>query len=188
MCAGKNTMNKSGMKTLADGAAEAKADKGLAEPGRRRFLNRLWALLGLAAAAEFCFLGASFLLSRKKSGEQAAAENIIDAGQADLFKPGTVTPIPQGGFYLSRLPDGGFLALSRVCTHLGCSLTFNAKEGRFVCPCHGSSFSPEGEPLAGPAGRPLDYYPTRIENGMVRVDAGRAIRRERFERDQAARI
>ncbi len=167
----------------ADGQKGASTDK-----GRRVFLNRLWLLAGLVAATEFCWVGISFLLSRQKRDNGKNAKAVVTAGAVELFAPATVTAIPQGGFFLSRLEDGGFLALSRTCTHLGCSINWNAEEGKFVCPCHGSSFNPMGEVLSSPAPRPLDCYPVRIENGIVKVDVSASVRRERFEPDQATRI
>lgn len=39
----------------------------------------------------------------------------------------------------------------RRCSHLGCSLKWNAEEGSWDCPCHGSRFSADGALLDGPA-------------------------------------
>jgi len=64
---------------------------------------------------------------------------------------------------------------SPICTHLGCHLGWDAQERQFRCPCHGSVFSMEGKVLAGPAPRPLDTLPSRIENGELLVEW------ERFE-------
>ena len=36
--------------------------------------------------------------------------------------------------------DGGFLALSSRCTHLGCSVPWDEKARTFPCPCHASTF------------------------------------------------
>ncbi|PLX87562.1 MAG: cytochrome B6 [Desulfuromonas sp.] len=44
-------------------------------------------------------------------------------------------------------------ALSLVCSHLGCTVNVTAKQ--LVCPCHGSVFNRQGEPLKGPAVDPL---------------------------------
>ncbi len=157
-------------------------------PDRRRFLNRVWAFLGVAAIAEFCWLGVSFLLSRNAYQQQERTQHVVTAGKVEQFKPATVTAIPQGQFYLACLPDGGFLALSQTCTHLGCSIGWDEQQKQFVCPCHGSTYNFTGEVLTAPAPRPLDYYPVRIENGFIKVDITTANHRDRFDPDQATQI
>jgi cytochrome b6-f complex iron-sulfur subunit len=159
-----------------------------AQPRRRQFLNRLWAFFGLAAAAELGWLGVSFLSSRKKLNKPVQSESIVTAGSVSQFTAGTVTAIPQGHFYLACLADGSFLALSRTCTHLGCSVPWDAAKKQFVCPCHGSTYSMTGEVLSAPAPRPLDIYPVRIENGIVKVNVAAPQRREHFDQEQATRI
>jgi Rieske Fe-S protein len=54
---------------------------------------------------------------------------------------------------LRRTAEGEFRALSARCTHLGCQV--RPARGGLICPCHGSSFSWEGEVLRGPAPRAL---------------------------------
>jgi len=76
------------------------------------------------------------------------------------------------------------LPISRTCTHLGCTVPWVEEEGRFLCPCHASAFDLRGVVSNPPAPRPLDTHPVRIENGIVRVDLGRTVRRESFDRDQ----
>jgi Rieske Fe-S protein len=62
------------------------------------------------------------------------------------------------------------IALSLVCTHLGCTVTVTA-DG-LSCPCHGSRFDREGRVERGPADRPLARYPVQREGDMVEVLAG----------------
>ncbi len=157
-------------------------------PDRRQFMKRLWAFFGLAAVAEFAWLGLSFMNSRKDRNRPVKTASIVTAGAVEQFTPATVTAIPVGQFYLACLADGSFLALSRTCTHLGCSVPWDEEKNQFVCPCHGSTFSLNGEVLSAPAPRPLDTYPVRIENGIVKVDTSVPRKRERFESAQATRI
>jgi glycine/D-amino acid oxidase-like deaminating enzyme/nitrite reductase/ring-hydroxylating ferredoxin subunit len=46
---------------------------------------------------------------------------------------------------------GNLSALSPVCTHLGCQVSFNPSERTWDCPCHGSRFGLDGSVLDGPA-------------------------------------
>jgi len=168
--------------------AEETSSTILTRPDRRRFLNRIWALFGIAAAAEFGWLGLSFMNSRSERNRPGRAASIMTAGAVESFAPATVTAIPLGQFYLACLADGSFLALSRTCTHLGCSVPWDAEKNQFVCPCHGSTFSMSGEVLTAPAPRPLDIYPVRIENGIVKVDISTVQKRDHFEPSQATRL
>jgi cytochrome b6-f complex iron-sulfur subunit len=154
-------------------------------PERRSLLRFAWLGLGVAALGEAAWIVASFLRPRREAPKSTAA--LVVAGPAEGFAPGSVTAFPGGRFYLVRLPDGGFLALSRQCTHLGCSVPWDEASGRFACPCHASSFDLRGEVLAPPAPRPLDLFAVRIENGIVKVDASAPIRRSAFDASQVTR-
>jgi cytochrome b6-f complex iron-sulfur subunit len=131
---------------------------------------------------ELVWIGASFLRPRRGAAEDPAA--LFVAGPIDDFEIGSVTAFPAGRFYLVRLDDGGFLALDRTCTHLGCTVPWRADEGRFACPCHASTFDITGEVLGPPAPRPLDRYLVRIENDIVKVDLSRRLRRSAFSPSQ----
>lgn len=70
---------------------------------------------------------------------------------------------PNGGFHIGSdyiLFDNGksAWALSRKCTHLGCTINYHEKENILECPCHQSRFSSEGLVLHGPAKKNLSRY------------------------------
>ncbi len=58
---------------------------------------------------------------------------------------------------------------SPICPHLGCHYDWNPQSKTFICPCHGSVYSIDGKVLEGPAPRPLDTLPFKVENGMLYV-------------------
>jgi len=151
---------------------------------RRSFLNKLWFALGFVALAEFIAVAFAFLRPGKPAANRENVDAFVTAGAVAAFAPDSVTAFVRGRFYLARLADGGFLALSRKCTHLGCTVPWVDKEKRFVCPCHGSAFDITGHVINAPAPRPLDMYPLTIENEIVKVDTRRTIKRSRFKRDQ----
>lgn len=46
---------------------------------------------------------------------------------------------------------------SAICTHLGCTITWNNSEKSFDCPCHGSRFSSSGNVINAPANTSLEH-------------------------------
>ena len=151
---------------------------------RRSFLTRLWGILGAVAFAELIVMVIAFFSLRKPRTIAGDQDAIIVAGPVDSFDPGTVNAFIRGKFYLARLDDGGFLAMSRSCTHLSCTVPWVSGENRFICPCHSSEFDIRGEVINPPAPRALDLYPIVIENNVLRVDTSKLRKRSEFAADQ----
>ena len=154
------------------------------ELSRRSFLTKLWLGLGVLAAAEFIGVIIAFVWPRKPRTAEGGVGHIIVAGEVNSFALNTVTAFPMGHFYLCRLEDGGFLALSRKCTHLGCTVPWMEEDRKFVCPCHSSAFDMRGNVINTPAPRALDLYGVSIENNIVKVNTGQRIRRTEFRPEQ----
>ena len=150
---------------------------------RRDFFNLAWKGLGIIASVEVLGMIPTYFFSGKnKSG--TPPKQLLEAGPVDSFGLNTVSGFMGGRFYLARQQDGGFIALSLRCTHLGCSVSWENEKKRFICPCHSSSFDIRGEVYNPPAARALDYYPVLIENGVVKVDIGTLRERNAFRKDQ----
>jgi Rieske Fe-S protein len=71
---------------------------------------------------------------------------------------------------VTRVSTTTVVAVSRTCTHEGCTVLLPAAPGQTLdCPCHGSRFTTGGTVVMGPAARPLPTFPARIEGSEVVV-------------------
>jgi len=71
--------------------------------------------------------------------------------------------------FVSRASNGTLQVLSPVCPHLGCSVSWHENQNKFVCPCHGGQFGPDGQRLSGPPPRGLDSLDVQIKDGKLQV-------------------
>lgn len=150
---------------------------------RRGFLTRLWIGLGIVALLQFLAGTVFFLLSgRKQAGKHTT--QLLEVGLITDFPPGSVTLIGKGHLYLTRLDDGGFLAISRKCTHLGCAVPWIVESKQFECPCHASVFDITGKVIKAPAPRALDLFPISFKRDMIMIDISRPIKRSDFTAEQ----
>lgn len=66
-----------------------------------------------------------------------------------------------------------FIALSRVCPHLGCQVHWEPQHSRFFCPCHNGAFDAQGMATEGPpakAKQQLLRFPLWIEAGRLFIE------------------
>lgn len=134
---------------------------------RRRFIaGYAAAALGLGLAAASLWPVWQFLSPRKQRGEQGRitiSRDKVAPGEAHFFRfrghPAVL---------LQREP-GKFIALSAVCTHLGCIVDWLPDKEIFLCPCHAGRFSPTGKVLSGPPPKPLPSYPVKVQGNELVV-------------------
>jgi len=107
----------------------------------------------------------------------------VDVGSVDELVPGEpkqlahVLPIQDGYIELRavksvwavRQSKDEITVFSPICPHLGCGFRWDDGERKFKCPCHGSDYSVTGQVLAGPAPRPLDVLPNKVEHRRLFV-------------------
>jgi menaquinol-cytochrome c reductase iron-sulfur subunit len=151
--------------------------------GRRDFFKKLWAGI-IGAFLSLVPLGAGltvFLdpLRRKSSASGAvrvtSLEALPDDGVPRKFPVlstrvdawNRASQVPIGAVYLRRTSDGKVQALNVVCPHAGCFVDFLPDRGRYLCPCHNSTFTVVGkiEDRASPAPRGLDSLEVQIRGG-----------------------
>ena len=131
---------------------------------RRSFLTKLfWGAAGAMGLASV-WLGGGFLYpvpERKRKPLFICLDSEVS--------PGTPKEIvdPNGRKVLLIRTDKEILAIGTVCTHLGCSVFYRAKEDIFECPCHQGVFDGLGNPVSGPPQEPLKRYPVDIRQGKI---------------------
>ena len=152
---------------------------------RRKFLLAGWGVAVVALVGQAGLAMSNFFKPNVKAGGFGGE---VVAGKPNEFKPGTVSLVLEGHFYVSRLENGGFLAMWWRCTHLGCTVPWRKDEKEFHCPCHGSLYNTKGEVLGGPAPRPLDLFPIALVDGNLVVNTGEPIAREAYEPSQEFHI
>ncbi len=135
---------------------------------RRGFLKLLASILGLSALGAFSYPLFRFLLpveaaSRTKSVEIPKSEVPLGATKDLMF--GTTPAI------LVNTREKGFLAFSKVCTHLGCLVKYDQERQIFICPCHAGMFNLDGKVISGPPPKPLPKFSVRVEGNNLVIGA-----------------
>lgn len=78
-----------------------------------------------------------------------------------------------GNLIIIRTGDTQYTVLSKICTHQGCTVSYNSTSNQLPCPCHGSLYNISGGVVNGPATQSLKKYSTKIEgNNLVISDNG----------------
>jgi Rieske Fe-S protein len=62
-----------------------------------------------------------------------------------------------------------FIAMSNICTHLGCRVRWLADPEVFLSPCHNGVFDKQGYVVSGPPPRPLDRYEVKVEGDQLYI-------------------
>jgi cytochrome b6-f complex iron-sulfur subunit len=147
---------------------------------RRAFLRSLWKYLGIVALLEAVVISFSMVRSRtSRTGHEV--RRLKEVGKLSDIPPGTIMPFRTGRFYLIRLDDGGLMAISMICSHLGCTVNWDASENVFKCPCHSSIFDKLGNVVKSPATKALNYHKVLLKDGNILVDTENVMVKQKFE-------
>jgi cytochrome b6-f complex iron-sulfur subunit len=146
---------------------------------RGEFLSKLG--IGVIAVCAGCGI-ASCSSSAKNSDPAPAQPTPPAAGSGNLFSADLNSELLNIGdskivknVILVRLAAGNasnsFTAVQVICTHQGATIGYNANQGIFICPSHGSEFSKTGQVVQGPATAPLQRYTVTVNNNALTVSA-----------------
>jgi len=132
--------------------------------------------IGIPAVAYI--LGPALRKANEQNWIPLGAVSKVELGVPTLFKAkieqkaGWITNEQELTFYV--LTDNGrdFVAMSNVCTHLGCRVRWVEDQEQFFCPCHNAAFDKQGDVASGPPPRPLDKFEVKVENDQIFVLGG----------------
>ena len=123
----------------------------------------------IASFAGRAFPKASAASTSAKSTSKASGKQIIKL--ADIKVGGTYnfTHSTQGVPAVLFRTKTGVFAYSAICTHQGCTVSYNSSSKRLKCPCHGAEFDPANgaKAVAGPTNTPLSKVKVAVSGEWV---------------------
>lgn len=153
-------------------------EKSDVDKSRRKFLHLL--PIGIIAGIAGTLAAAAFRFLRPTAAAQRESRWLDAIPVADIKgdKPmmcaimtervaGWSTTLEEQQIFI--LPTRDRMAVTSACPHEGCNVMWRDESNDFFCPCHDSSFGPDGDRLGGPARRGLDPLPSRVKDGMLQV-------------------
>ena len=131
---------------------------------RRGLLKGLFTFLGALGLGSILYGLYGFLA--RGEGTYSSVEislSKIPLGSAYLFQFGGSPAI------LIHEEEEVYEAFSLVCTHLGCTVVWNAEKKEFRCPCHDGVFDALGNVVSGPPPSPLERLKIKVNGEKVIV-------------------
>lgn len=148
-----------------------------ARQGQSETRTRRAFLAAAAGAAGLCYAGAlgypvyRYLASPSEMANSSAVTEVtlkdaqkLPAGSVLMFKFGSSPSM------LIHHTDGQWIALSAVCSHLGCTVQYEPGPDRIHCACHGGVYNAyTGANVSGPPPKPLRLFKVAVNPAGVEV-------------------
>ena len=134
---------------------------------RRGLIDGVIRVCGAITGVGLLVPALAYLWPATKSGPVKTREEAGSAAGWDVWQ---AKKIAAGGKpVLVVRTDQGFVAMSAVCTHLGCLVEFDSAARKVLCPCHAGLFDLQGRVTGGPPPRPLQIYSVSEVQGKIYV-------------------
>ena len=102
----------------------------------------------------------------------------VEIGYPTLFKT-TITRQTgwiesEDEYFVYILTENGrdFIAMTNVCSHLGCRVRWVSDDGLLVCPCHNAAFNKDGSVAFGPPPHELDRFEVKVGDDQIYILGG----------------
>lgn len=154
------------------------------ELSRRNFMQTaIWGIGGLigivfGASAVAYIVGPSLKKQQTETWVRLGPTSKVELGIPTLFtftiqtQTGWIANTEEISVYVLTTDGRTYVAMSNICTHLGCRVRWISEQDEFFCPCHNGVFDIEGNVVAGPPPHPLDRYDVKVENDQLYVLVG----------------
>jgi cytochrome b6-f complex iron-sulfur subunit len=145
---------------------------------RRGFVKVVAGGVGLAYLVALGYPIYRYLHSPVEASEAMAAVKEVGLKDADKLPKGSALMFKFGlrpSVLIHHLPDPAhpndeWVALTAVCTHMGCTVAYNPATNHLECHCHGGVYDANsGDNISGPPPRPLKKYLVKVAPGIVTV-------------------
>ena len=102
-------------------------------------------------------------------GDEVVASKVGDLkpNSSKIFRFGTRPAL------LMMTAEGGYRALSAVCTHLSCTVQYRNDLREIWCACHNGLYDLNGRNISGPPPRPLDAFQVHVRGDEIVVSRKR---------------
>jgi menaquinol-cytochrome c reductase iron-sulfur subunit len=150
-----------------------------AQVQRRGFLGLVTWAIGVLIGAGIGIPAIAYIvgpaLKKESLGEwiPIGSPSKVELGTPTLFKAnierttGWIVNEEELSAYVLTEDGRNFIAISNICSHLGCRVRWIADQDGFFCPCHNAVFNKEGQVISGPPPRPLSRFDIKVENNQL---------------------
>lgn len=127
----------------------------------------------MAIPAIAYIVGPAVQRSQQQEWIRLGSASKVEIGTPTLFKTkiekqtGWIVNETELTFYVITDDGRNYVAMSNICTHLGCRVRWIADEREFFCPCHNAIFDEDGNVVTGPPPSPLDRYEVKVEDDQL---------------------
>ena len=151
--------------------------------GRRDFMKAVIAAISGVIGAAIGLPAIAYVVGpalQKEIDEwiRLGSVNRVEVNIPTLFKTviekqtGWINAEEEFSVYVLTTNSRDFVAMSNICTHLGCRVRWIPDQEGFFCPCHNGVFTKDGSVVSGPPPRPLDRFESKVEDGVLFVKRG----------------
>jgi menaquinol-cytochrome c reductase iron-sulfur subunit len=134
--------------------------------------------MGMGIPAIAYIMGPALQRNKEEEWIRLGSASKVEIGTPTLFKvqlerqTGWIVDTREISIYVLTEDGRNYIAMSNICTHLGCRVRWIGDEQNFFCPCHNAVFDKSGEVVTGPPPSALDRFEVKVEDDQLYVLGG----------------